>query len=593
MFCDLNIQKFQTLRQTVAKTGGQKQACFYTINLIQSLQDDLKSILEKEGGQLGNNVKWIDSQSAFEKSIRTGIIKNLRHVEPVEFFEDAKSVFTAEIRKTLDDKKQSLKVYTILEVLFAKEKGEETVEELKHFKTKSFPIFFVSDIELLFEIHVSDEILNDIPEFELRDPGWTLKRIELLNVIISKYNPIRCGSYIPLPISVAKKHACINLKNSDNQCFKWAVLSALVHLKGYKIHNLNNISEYKKYEGEFNLNFNGLEFPIQPVDIPKFEKQNYLSINLYMLQYKGKYEVLPMYVSTNKQDKHINLLIIEDKYESPEHEKDESDVIVTKKRKMNILSQEPKNHYVWIKNLSRLVKSQISSHQHAIHVCERCLTFFHTEKKLKNHEINCVKMNECALIFPTPDPNKNDDSYKILKFKNLKNKLPVPFICYADFESVLMKIDNDKRKLNKHKPCAVGYYLLCSYDESLSYYRNHVGEDSATWFLQELKEIAEKVDKIFKNPKPMGKLTTEQEQKFTEATHYHICELPFEENHERVRDHCHLTGKYQFRKIYINCFRIFFLFFHRQIQSCRTFILQLDLPRLGRNSSCFSQSEWL
>jgi hypothetical protein len=29
------------------------------------------------------------------------------------------------------------------------------------------------------------------------------------------------------------------------------------------------------------------------------------------------------------------------------------------------------------------------------------------------------------------------------------------------------------------------------------------------------------------------------------ATHYHICELPLNNNDITVRDHCHVTGKYR------------------------------------------------
>ena len=38
---------------------------------------------------------------------------------------------------------------------------------------------------------------------------------------------MRGSSYIPLPDHLAKKKALINLKNEDNECFKWAVTRAL------------------------------------------------------------------------------------------------------------------------------------------------------------------------------------------------------------------------------------------------------------------------------------------------------------------------------------------------------------------------------
>lgn len=315
VFCNVNINLLNHLHNKVAVSGGQKQSCIYTLNLIQSLRDDLTSMLEKVGGGGGAQhaekcVKWLESQTAFGKSIRTGIIKNLRHIDPKAFFEDAKNLFLSEIRKTLDDKKCSLKVFTVLEAIYKREKNEETVEELKHFNTKTFPIFYVSDLEKLFDKNVSAVTLKDMEEFEDRESGWTLKRVELLNVIINKYNPMRCGCHLPLPDVINKKKACINIKNSNDECFKWSVIAALTHLKGYKIHNASNVSEYRKYESEFNLNFDKLGFPIRLTDISKFEEKNNLSINLYILQYESnKYKVLPIYLTSDKktETRHIHL----------------------------------------------------------------------------------------------------------------------------------------------------------------------------------------------------------------------------------------------------------------------------------------------
>lgn len=164
---------------------------------------------------------------------------------------------------------------------------------------------------------------------------------------------------------------------------------------------------------------------------------------------------------------------------------------------------------------------------------------------MKAHEIDCVEINNCAIKLPAPRANQEDNSYKMLKFKNFKNKEPVPFVVYADFESILKKIDNDIRKVQEHHACAVGYYFICNNDNSLSYYRHHVGLDSDAWFVKELRTLAEKVDKIFKNPKAMDPLTPEQKREFKEAVLCHICELPFQAGDERVRDHSHITGKYR------------------------------------------------
>jgi len=43
----------------------------------------------------------------------------------------------------------------------------------------------------------------------------------------------------------------------------------------------------------------------------------------------------------------------------------------------------------------------------------------------------------------------------------------------------------------------------------------------------------------------MGALSREQWEAHHNATHYHICEKPFTPDDTRIRDHCHLTGRYR------------------------------------------------
>ena len=42
-----------------------------------------------------------------------------------------------------------------------------------------------------------------------------------------KYEPLGGSSYIPLPKFLAGKKAIINLRNEDDECFKWAITRAL------------------------------------------------------------------------------------------------------------------------------------------------------------------------------------------------------------------------------------------------------------------------------------------------------------------------------------------------------------------------------
>ena len=550
-FCDLNIEKLKLLKKsTFSKTSGQKQACFFTINLLQSLKDDLNSVFVKEGGQLSSEkIKWFDSEVAFEGAIRVGVIKNIRHIDPTAFLNDAKNLFSQEINKILKNLKCNLKVYTVLEAIYVKLDGsEKSDEDLKHFNTKAFNIFMTSNVKELFDEFVISPTLRDMEEFEERKSGWTLKRVELLNVVINKYNAQRCGTYMPLPTVIANKQACINIKSYDEECFKWSILSALAHLEGYRINNCNEVGTYKKFLNVFNLDFSGISFPVAFHDIPRFEAKNNLSINVYTFDSETS-EVCPIYLTSDKKpdNRHIRLLALENEYVTNENGENIGIVCysknsVYKKRKLDILSNVSRFHYVWIKNISRLLNSQVSRHKGAIFVCDRCLCYLHSKEKLQKHEIICQKLNKCKIVLPSPK-NESDKFYKTIQFKNYKFKEKCPFLVVADFESSMLKMN--EKQIHEHKPLSVGYYFICRYDDSLSYYRSYVGEDCPLWLMRELKDVAEKVENIMNEPKEIIALTHEQEEEFRNAKICHICEKPFEKGDVIIREHCHLTGRYR------------------------------------------------
>ena len=52
-------------------------------------------------------------------------------------------------------------------------------------------------------------------------------RVEVLWLNIARYQPLRGGSYIPLPAVVRLKKAVVNVKNKEDHCLRWALRSAL------------------------------------------------------------------------------------------------------------------------------------------------------------------------------------------------------------------------------------------------------------------------------------------------------------------------------------------------------------------------------
>ena len=417
----------------------------------------------------------------------------------------------------------AVKVYTVLTAQFIITKNDEETIEMKHFNTKAEPIYPTTNVKEWFITHIQEPIQTEIEEFEQQGSGWSLHSIINLTVNINKLNPMRGISYVDLPAKFRNKTACINVQNDDNMCFKWAILSAL-----HPARHAYRVSEYRRYEDE--LNFAGIEFPVTPNRISKFEVQNDVSVNVYILKKrKGDFETAPFHVTSKKKNQHVNLLLVQDHYVDEEEEEEEEG-----KELDNVEYELPRFHYVWIKDLSRLASHQLSKRGHKHHICDRCFHYFRTEEKLAAHEKDWKKVNKCKMNMPTPKNN-------ILRFKNLSNKEKVPFVVYADFEC-LLKPTRDENAYQKHEALSVGYYLKCSCDDSVSKYRSFRGPEPAKWFVQELQKLANNLEEIYRDVKPMKRLTMRQVKQFNTATKCHICEKPLPVNN-RVKDHCHLTRR--------------------------------------------------
>ena len=62
-----------------------------------------------------------------------------------------------------------------------------------------------------------------------------------------------------------------------------------------------------------------------------------------------------------------------------------------------LISDDTKQHYCWIKAISKLLPMQTSKDGHVGHVCFRCLNTFKTEKLLASHHKYC-KSHEAIKI---------------------------------------------------------------------------------------------------------------------------------------------------------------------------------------------------
>ena len=148
----------------------------------------------------------------------------------------------------------------------------------------------------------------------------------------------------------------------------------------------------------------------------------------------------------------------------------------------------------------------------------------------------------------------------ILEYVPGKKSLWVSFTIYADLECLLKKIDtcsnnSDKSYTEKkamHKPSGYSLVTCCSFDKSKNEQKYYRGKDCMKIFCKDLKDQAMKI--INYEKKEMIPLTNEEKETYENQKICHICEKEFcidEDNKkefklkQKVRDHCHYTGKYR------------------------------------------------
>ena len=143
----------------------------------------------------------------------------------------------------------------------------------------------------------------------------------------------------------------------------------------------------------------------------------------------------------------------------------------------------------------------------------------------------------------------------ILKFNNFHKQMPAPFVIYADFEAITEKVKGSEPNIDKpytetykkHKDFGQGYKVICCYDKKytkpVQIYR---GEKAVYKFMEKMLEEVEWCRKMTKKHfnKPV-RMTKKDQQDFEEADKCHICNKKYSEKDIRVRDHCHITGKYK------------------------------------------------
>ena len=457
--------------------------------MSKSIDDKYKSIMSSLDDVKPSpkpRTKITQIQKALKNSTKSFTVDIIYDKDPLLQLTKTRNVIEHYLNKELGELK-GFKYIETLKMTFEKQLGDEIITKTVYVNGRARTIINENEIDESLQLS-RQEIMKTIGQWLSEGSGWTVKTVDGHYINLTKYKPLKGSSYIELATELRNPaKGLINLKNKDNQCFRWC-----------HIRHLNPQEKYpqriKKSDKEYidKLDYSGIEFPITIKQINKIEKKNNIRINVFSYEEKQPY---PIYVSKEKFEDHIELLLIT---------KDEN------------------QHYVLIKDFNKFMYQQ-TKHKERKHFCMHCLQCFSSERILKNHEENCIIINgKQAINMPKKGEN-------ILKYSNHHKQQPAPFVIYADFEAITEKIqgcqqNNDSsytEAYQKHTDCGCGYKVVCCYDDKytkpVQIYR---GKDSTYKFMEkmlfEVNYCKEVMRRKFNKPLKMSD-----------------------------DDHCHITGKYR------------------------------------------------
>ena len=487
-----------------------------TSTRLKKLNKQLEKKEKKAKDELNKIFTPIREVSAFRNYTNQYVITNTNlRLGPKEFLEYGKPPII-----NIFNSNRNIKTILYLHVKMSNH--ERIVEFAFHSKGLRTILDGTNENEAYDEM--AEEILEEIDKTEMAEgSGWRFEKVIKLVLHTTRWDPVNAGSYIELPQELKNRKAIINMKNQDNKCFMWSVLRAL----NPKDNHPERIDNDLKSKVE-TLNIEGIQYPVSLRGIDRFEHLN-PEISITVLGYNKDEKVYPLKVSKYTGCKHdIVLLLIKDGENS---------------------------HYCLVKNISALLSSQINNNNHKRYFCLNCFNSFKSSDSLDKHKEYCYN-NECVKISMPPQNT-------FLRFKNFRYSEKAPFAINADFESLIKPMDNCDpdpnhsytKKYQKHEPISFCYYIECFNDTLCKeIFNDDTKRKQLNSYIKTKPEDPDAIDvfikwleddiKFLANIKPKKMVfTREDEKQFNTTSDCWICGE--ELGNDRVRDHCHYTGRYR------------------------------------------------
>ena len=135
-------------------------------------------------------------------------------------------------------------------------KSGEVITTIAPFLSKTELVLESTDISNLYN-RASDKICASISAYQMLGSNWRISSVRSLTINTINYKPLKGKSYIPLPDKLSAKKAIINMKNDDDQCFKWCITRALNPAENHP----ERITQKLREQAE-KLDWSGISFPV-------------------------------------------------------------------------------------------------------------------------------------------------------------------------------------------------------------------------------------------------------------------------------------------------------------------------------------------
>lgn len=358
---------------------------------------------------------------------------------------------------------------------------------------------------------MANEIQN--PE-EREGSSWRFLYTMSFNLQGVTYDPNRGRSYFAMDAFISNKKATINVKNQDNFCMIWTLMAAL-HPATKDADRCSKYAEHfaafmAEHGAQFDANAGGISLD----QIPRLESIANVSINVLGYEHDSQELPRPLYLSTHKGGKHVNMLLV---------------------------AKGEDRHFVLVKNFNRLVNGQQMFIQ-----CDRCLRRFYDDsaatKELKLEAHHAKTRGECMAdgvqTATMPKPGS------VLEFQNVHKTLRCPFVIYFDFESCMKHLEGvgseKTEQLAEHVAISYGLRVVSVYPEHSTPLEIYAGEDAAAHFVRRVLQLREEIVDKWHHFTAI-KMTPAAWTRFNEAKQCEDCGKAV----KLVRDHDHMTGEYR------------------------------------------------